>query len=131
MAMRPSVKQRKLLRQRTSPDRFKPKISVRKGDQVIVLSGKDKGKRGEIIEVIPMRNRVIVEGVNMVKRHQRRVPGSLQAGIIDKPSPLNRSNVMLLCPSCNQPSRPGRTELPNGKHVRVCKQCGEIIDKEQ
>ena len=106
-------------------------MSIRKGDQVVVRSGKDKGKRGEVIEVMPMRNRLIVEGINMVKRHQRRVPGSLQAGIIDKPAPLNRSNVMLICPSCGQPSRPGRTELPNGKHARTCKKCGEIIDKEQ
>jgi large subunit ribosomal protein L24 len=129
--MRVSVKQRLALRHRTSPGRFQPKMSIRKGDQVVVLTGKDKGKRGEVIQVMPMRNRVIVEGVNMVKRHQRRVPGSLQAGIIDKPASLNRSNVMLVCPSCGQPSRPGRTELPNGKHVRVCKKCGEIIDKEQ
>jgi large subunit ribosomal protein L24 len=126
-----AVARRRLARQKTSPWRFAPKMSIRKGDQVLVLSGKDKGKRGEVIEVQPLRNRVIVEGVNMVKRHQRRVPGSLQAGIIDKPAALNRSNVMLLCPSCNQPSRPARTALPNGKHVRVCKKCGEIIDKEQ
>jgi large subunit ribosomal protein L24 len=129
--MRPSVRARKLQRHRTSPHRFQPKMSIRKGDEVLIRTGRDKGKRGEVIEVIPMRNRVIVEGVNMVKRHQRRVPGSLQAGIIDKPASLNRSNVMLICPSCNQPSRPGRTELPNGKHARICKKCGEIIDKEQ
>ena len=110
---------------------MRPKMSVRRGDLVVVLTGKDKGKRGEITRVFPEENRVIVEGVNLVKRHLRRQPNSLQAGIIDKPAPLARSNVMLLCPSCNEPSRPAHTVLPDGKHVRVCKKCGEIIDKEQ
>lgn len=107
-----------------------PKLSVRKGDQVLVIAGKDKGKRGQIERVFPEANRVIVEGVNMVKRHRRRVPGSLQAGIIDMPAPLNRANVMLICPSCNEGSRVGHTILPDGTHVRVCKKCNEIIDKE-
>ncbi|HLJ66314.1 MAG TPA: 50S ribosomal protein L24 [Chloroflexota bacterium] len=106
-------------------------MSVRRGDQVVVLTGKDKGKRGEITRVFPEKNRVIVDGVNMVKRHLRRQPGSLQAGIIDKPAPLARSNVMLICPNCNMPSRGGRTVLADGTHARVCKKCGEIIDKGQ
>jgi large subunit ribosomal protein L24 len=107
------------------------KMSIRTGDEVVVLAGKDKGKRGNVTKVFPVTNRVIVDGVNMVKRHLRRQPGSLQAGIIDKPAPLHRANVMLVCPNCGKPSREARTILPNGTHARVCKKCGEIIDKER
>jgi len=106
------------------------KMGVRKGDEIVVITGKDRGKRGRVERVLPVENRVIVEGVNMVKRHLRRQPGSLQAGIIDKPAPLHRSNVMLVCPNCGQPSREARTTLPDGTHVRLCKKCSEIIDKE-
>jgi large subunit ribosomal protein L24 len=98
---------------------------------VLVTTGKDRGKRGRVIQVFPRENRLVIDGVNMVKRHLRRQPNSLQAGIIDKPAPLNRSNVMLVCPNCDHPTRIARTELPNGTRVRVCKQCHEIIDKEQ
>jgi large subunit ribosomal protein L24 len=109
---------------------MRPVLSVRTGDEVEVLTGKDKGKRGRIERVFPLENRVVVEGVNMVKRHLRRQPGSLQAGIIDMPAPINRSNVMLVCPSCGHPTRVQNVELPNGKHARSCKNCHEIIDKE-
>ena len=115
----------------TDKRKMGPKMSVRRGDQVVVIAGKDKGKRGEITRVIPDKNRVIVEGVNLVKRHLRRQPGSLQAGIIDMPAPLSRANVMIVCPNCNEPSRTGRTILQDGTHARVCKNCNEIIDKEQ
>jgi large subunit ribosomal protein L24 len=111
--------------------KMRPKLSIRTDDEVLVIAGKDRGKRGKVTHVIPEENRVIVEGVNMVKRHLRRQPGSLQAGIIDKPAPLNRSNVMLVCPNCGQPTREGRGALPDGTHVRVCKHCHEIIDKER
>jgi large subunit ribosomal protein L24 len=110
---------------------MRPKMSIRSGDEVVVLAGKDKGKRGRVTRVFPEKNRVIVDGINLVKRHLRRQPGSLQAGIIDKPAPLDRSNVMLLCPNCGKPSREARTTLPDGSHVRACKKCGEIIDKER
>jgi large subunit ribosomal protein L24 len=109
---------------------MRPKMSIRKGDEIVVITGKDKGKRGRVERVMSEKNRVIVEGVNMVKRHLRKQPGSLQAGIIDKPAPLDRSNVMLVCPNCSNPSREGRSTLPSGSHVRVCKKCGEIVDKE-
>jgi large subunit ribosomal protein L24 len=109
----------------------RPKLSVRTGDEVQVITGKDRGKRGTITQVIPQENRVIVEGVNMVKRHLRRQPNALQAGIIDKPAPLSRSNVMLICPNCGEPTRIARTTLPDGKHARMCKNCNEIVDKER
>lgn len=114
---------------RSQKRQMRPKMSVRTGDQVLVIAGKDKGKRGEITRVLPANNRVVVEGVNMVKRHMRRQPGSLQAGIIDMPAPLSRSNVMLVCPRCNAPTRISRTTLPDGTHVRQCKQCNETIDE--
>jgi large subunit ribosomal protein L24 len=98
---------------------------------VEVIAGKDRGKRGTITQVLPEQNRVIVEGVNMVKRHLRRQPNALQAGIIDKPAPLSRSNVMLVCPNCGELTRVGHTRLPDGKHARICKNCNEIVDKEQ
>ncbi len=111
--------------------KMRPKMSVRKNDTVELIAGKDRGKRGTITRVIPDKNRVVVEGLNMVKRHLRRQPGSLQAGIVDMPAPLSRSNVMLVCPACDEPTRIGNTRLPNGDHLRICKKCGEIIDKEQ
>lgn len=111
--------------------KMRPVLSVRQGDEVEVITGKDRGRRGRVEHVRPRENRVVVEGINMVKRHLRRQPGSLQAGIIDMPAPINRSNVMLVCPSCGQTTRVGSVELPNGKHARVCKNCHEIIDKEQ
>jgi len=110
---------------------MRPKMSIRSGDEVVVIAGKDKGKRGRVIRVVAEANRVIVDGVNMVKRNRRRVPGSLQAGIIDMPAPLSRANVMLVCPNCNEPSRGARTIMPDGSHARICKKCNEIVDKER
>jgi large subunit ribosomal protein L24 len=107
--------------------KMRPKLSVRTGDEVLVTAGKDKGKRGHITRVLPERNRVVVEGVNMVKRHLRRQPNSLQAGIIDMPAPLSRANVMVICTSCGRPTRVGHAILPDGTHVRTCKQCHETI----
>lgn len=121
MAIRKHVHKRKM----------RPKMTVRRGDEVMVIAGKDRGKRGNITRVFPEKNRVIVDGVNMVKRHLRRQPGSLQAGIIDMPAPLSRSNVMPICPGCDKPTRVGHTVLGDGSHVRVCKNCSEILDKEQ
>ena len=110
---------------------MRPKMSIRRGDEVVVIAGKDKGKRGHVTRVYPEANRIVVDGVNIVKRHRRRQPGSLQAGIVDMPAPLSRANVMLLCPNCDKPSRTGRTILQDGTHVRICKHCGEVIEKEQ
>jgi large subunit ribosomal protein L24 len=109
----------------------RPKLSVRTGDEVEIIAGKDKGRRGRIERVIPEDNRVVVEGANIVKRHLRRQPGSLQAGIIDMPAPLSRANVMLVCPNCGQLTRVAHTDLPDGRHARRCKKCGEIIDRER
>lgn len=119
------------MRKQAATRKMRPKMSIRTGDQVVVVAGKDRGKRGRVERVLPEANRVIVENVNMVRRHLRRQPGALQAGIIDKPAPLNRSNVMLVCPNCNQPTRESRATLPDGSHARVCKKCGEIVDRRE
>jgi len=105
----------------------KQKFKIKKGDTVIVLSGKDKGKKGKILEVNPEKGRVIVERVNIAKRHQRPTR-NFQGGIIEKPMPLIISKVMLVCPRCSEPTRIS-SKLIQDKRVRVCKKCEEIIDK--
>jgi large subunit ribosomal protein L24 len=102
-----------------------PKLKLHKGDRVIVLSGKDVGKEGEITRVIPERRMVIVDGVNVAKRHQRSTKATMQGGIIDKDMPLHISNVAIICPSCG-PSRVGYQVADSGK-TRVCKKCGKEI----
>jgi len=105
------------------------KVHVKKGDQVAVVSGKNKGKRGKVLRVIPATQRVIVEGVNMVKKHQRPTQKVMQGGIIDKEAPLSASVVMIWCPKCQEPSRTGSKVLDDGKKVRTCARCGEVLDK--
>lgn len=110
------------------------KMRIKKGDQVIVLAGKDKGSKGKVIQTLPEKGEVIVEGLNMVTRHQRprqntktRATPQTQTGRITKPAPLAVGKVMLVCPRCGEPSRVG-SEAVEGKHVRVCKHCHELID---
>ena len=103
------------------------KVHVRKGDTVEVIAGKDKGKTGEVKKVIPERNRVVVEKVNMVKKAMRPTQANPQGGISTIEAPINASNVMLVCPNCNKPSRYTR-KREDGKVVRVCKKCGKDID---
>ena len=103
-------------------------LKVRKSDQVLVTRGRDRGKRGEIAEVLPKVRKVIVEGVNVRKRHTKpRAPGQ-PSGIIEFNAPLPVSNVMLICPKCDRATRVGTTVLADGGKVRTCKHCGEVID---
>ncbi|ACI18715.1 50S ribosomal protein L24 [Dictyoglomus thermophilum] len=104
-------------------------MDIKKGDLVLVISGKDKGKRGKVISVLPSEEKVIVEGVNIVKKHTRPNAKMRQGGIIEKPAPLYRCKVMLICPHCNQPTRIKHTFLEDGRKVRVCSKCKEIIDR--
>jgi large subunit ribosomal protein L24 len=104
----------------------RPKLRLKKGDQVQVLSGKDVGKTGAITRVIPERNRVIVDGVNVAKKHQRQTQATMQGGIIDKDMPIDVSNVALLCPSCG-PTRVGYRVDDDGAKTRVCKKCGRDL----
>jgi large subunit ribosomal protein L24 len=101
---------------------------IKKDDKVIVISGKEKGKIGTVLDVDVEKKRVVVEKVNMVKRHSR--PGGRQAqgGIIEKESPIHLSNVMLVCSKCAEPSRVGKRKLEDGSRIRVCKKCGELLD---
>jgi large subunit ribosomal protein L24 len=107
------------------------KLHVKKGDTVVVLSGKDKGKKGKVIEALPTAGKVVVEGVHTVKRHTKPTQKMPQGGIIAKESPLASSKVMLVCPACNKPTRIGKTLLANGKYARACKKCNEVIDKDK
>ena len=105
------------------------KMHVKKGDTVVVITGKDAGKKGKIIEVNTKDNRVVVEGVNIVKRHSRPTQKLPQGGIVEKPAPIASSNVMIYCPKCAGPKRIGKQFLDTGKKVRICKKCGETLDK--
>ena len=107
------------------------KLHVKKGDTVVVLSGKDKGKKGKIIEALPKKAKVVVEGVNKVKRHTKPTQQMPQGGILVKEAPLHSAKVMLVCPSCDKPTRIKKTALTTGSMARTCKHCGEIIDKDK
>lgn len=108
-------------------------LHVKKGDTVLVLAGKDRGKRGTILEARPKEQRVVVEGVNIVTRHRKPRPGGprgqqLQTGTIQKPAPIHVSNVMLVCPRCEVPTRARKVITEGGRKVRSCRNCGELID---
>ena len=104
------------------------KVHVKKGDTVYILTGKEKGKRGKVLKVIPSDNMVLVEGVNMSKKHKKPRSRYQQGGIINQESPINSAKVMLVCPRCDMPTKVGRDILENGQKVRRCKKCKEIID---
>ena len=101
-------------------------MNIRREDNVLVIAGRERGKTGKVRQVLPRESRVIVEGVNIVKRHMKpRSTTARQAGIIEKEAPLHISNVALLCPKCSRPTRVGHRILADGTKVRVCKRCGE------
>jgi len=96
---------------------------------VAVLGGKERGKRGKVLRVVPAAGRVLVEHVNMIKKHQRPTQKLRQGGIIEREGFIHLSNVMVVCGKCDRPSRTGAQALADGRKVRVCKRCGESIDK--
>ena len=100
---------------------------IKKNDVVMVTTGKDRGKQGRVVRVIPKKDRVVVEKLNMVKRHMKPGPQSRQGGILEKEAPIHISNVMLVCGKCTDPTRVGYKLLEDGKKVRFCKKCGELI----
>lgn len=104
------------------------KVHVKKNDSVFILSGKDAGKTGKILDVFPDDNRVVVEGVNFISRHTKPKGRYQQGGIIRREAPVHGSNVMLVCPKCDRPTRVGRAIQENGDKVRVCKKCSAVID---
>ena len=103
-------------------------MKIKKNDNVLVIAGKDKGKKGKVRFAYPKKQRVIVEGLNFIKKHARAIGQARQAGIIDREAPLAISNVMLLCDKCHKPVRVGFRFLEDGKKVRFCKNCQEVID---
>jgi len=106
-----------------------PKVHVKKGDTVLVITGKDSGKTGKVLEVQPKASRVIIEGINIVKRHTKPTQAAPQGGIVEKEAAIASSNVMLFCPKCNKPTRIGKKEMNNGSIARQCKHCGEVLEK--
>ncbi|MBI4588643.1 MAG: 50S ribosomal protein L24 [Candidatus Rokubacteria bacterium] len=102
---------------------------VKRGDTVLVIAGKERGKRGKVLVVLPNKRRVIVEKVNMIKRHQRPTQKLRQGGIIEREGTLNLSNVMVVCTKCDRPTKTGVQVLADARKARMCKRCGEIIDK--
>lgn len=104
------------------------KLKVKKGDTVAVLSGKDKGKQGKVLQALPKKDKVVVEGINKVKRHTKPNQNVPKGGIISKEAPVYAAKVMVVCPACSKPTRVAKKEI-DGKMVRVCKKCGEPLDK--
>jgi large subunit ribosomal protein L24 len=105
-----------------------PRFRIRKDDQVMVMGGREKGKTGRVQRLIPVRGTVIVEKLNMVKRHERPSARHRHGGIVEKEAPIHISNVMLICGKCKKPVRTGGKFLEDGKKVRYCKKCGEVVD---
>ena len=103
-------------------------MKIRKNDTVLIIAGKDKGKRGKVRFADPKDERVLVEGINFIKRHARAKGQARQAGIIELEVPIAVSNVMLLCNKCNRPTRVGFRFLEDGRKVRFCRSCHEVID---
>ncbi len=105
------------------------KLHIKKNDMVKIIAGKEQGKTGKVLRVHPAKSRVVVEGLNMIKRHTR--PNQLypEGGILEKEAPLSTSNVMLICGSCNQATRTGVRLLEDGSKTRYCKKCNESVDK--
>ena len=103
---------------------------VRKNDNVGVVAGKDRGKRGRVLKVHPDRNRVVVEGINFIKKHTRPNPQqNVKGGIVEREASLHASNVQVVCPECSEPTRIGRQLLGDGRKIRVCRKCDGAVDK--
>jgi large subunit ribosomal protein L24 len=103
-------------------------MKIQKNDNVVVTVGKDRGKKGKVRKAMPTKDRVIVEGLNMIKRHSKTKGKTRQAGIIELEGPIHVSNVMVICNKCNKPARLGYRVLDDGKRARYCHNCSEIID---
>ena len=105
------------------------KMHVKKDDMVKIIAGKERGKTGKVLRVFPTTNRVVVESLNVIKRHTRPTQLNPEGGIVEKEAPLSISNVMLICGSCNEPTRTGIRLLEDGTKTRFCKKCDASVDK--
>ena len=105
-------------------------MNIKRDDTVLVVAGKDRGKRGRVREVHPSDNKVIIEGVNIIKRHTRGRRGARQAGVIEQEAGMDASKVMVVCPNCDRGTRIGHSYLENGQKVRQCRHCGAIFERD-
>lgn len=105
------------------------KMRIKRGDTVRVIAGKDRGKTGRVLQVYPDKQRVLVEAINFIQRHTRPTRTSTQGGVVQKEAPLHASNVVLVCNRCGQTTRVAKRRLEDGRRVRVCKKCDEVVDK--
>jgi large subunit ribosomal protein L24 len=103
-------------------------MKIRKNDTVLVITGKDKGKKGKVRKSLPKEDKVIIEGLNMIKRHSKTKGQARQAGIIELEAPLKVSKVMIICNKCAKPARIGYRILEDGKKARICRACAEVIE---
>lgn len=103
-------------------------LSIKTNDIVLVIAGNEKGKKGKVLNVDRERNRILIQGVNIVKKHQKPTRQMQKGGIIDLERPIHRSNVMLICQKCDKPTKIGAKILVDGKKVRYCKKCMEVMD---
>ena len=107
-----------------------PAMAIRKNDNVVVISGRDRGKRGRVLSVVPDKRRVVVEGVNFIKKHTKANPQrNVKGGIIEREASLSAANVQLVCPECGAATRVGRRKLDDGRSVRYCVKCKGVVDK--
>jgi large subunit ribosomal protein L24 len=103
-------------------------LGIKKNDTVMLISGDEKGKSGRVLSVLPSKDRILIESLNMIKRHMKPSKKYSQGGIIEKEAPVRLSKVMLVCPKCSKPTRIGNIMLENGKKIRSCKKCSEVIE---
>ena len=103
-------------------------MHIRKNDSVMVVTGRERGKTGKVLRVMPDRDRAVIERVNMVKRHAKARGPQQPGGIVEKEAPIRLSNIMLMCDKCNAPVRTGRKIMGDGDKARVCRRCGDPID---
>jgi large subunit ribosomal protein L24 len=104
-------------------------LGIKKNDTILVITGKEKGKKGRVLSVSPLKDQLLIEKVNIIKRHMKPTRKYAQGGIIEKEAPLHISNVMLVCPKCSKPTRIGNSLLQDRRKVRMCKKCREVIDQ--
>jgi len=104
-------------------------LSIKKNDTVVVIAGREKGKRGRVLSVYSQKDRLLIEKINVIKKHMKPTRKQTQGGIIEKEASIHMSNVTLICPKCNKPTRIGNSILQDGRKLRVCKKCGEVIDQ--
>ena len=103
-------------------------MKIKKNDTVMIISGDEAGKRGRVLDVYPKKGRLLVEKLNIIKKHMKPSKKYSQGGIIEKEASIHRSNVIIVCPKCDKPSRIGHKMLENGRKIRICKKCNEIMD---